>query len=383
MTINYTEILVKDLVAGYKNSDDEGVVAYGGKLNVRPKYQREFIYNDKERNAVINTILKEFPLNTMYWVKQGENYELMDGQQRTMSIAMFASNEFSVVINDHMKQFSGLTQAEKDIFLNYKLSVYVCEGTDKEQLDWFKTINIAGKPLTMQELRNAIYSGEWVTKAKKYFSKTGCTAYERFGKYLNGVAIRQDYLETALAWIQDSTKDEMIESYMSEHQFDNDADELQLYFENVVAWVKTKFTEYRKEMKGLEWGLFYNKYKDKKLNAAELETRIKELILDDEVTSKKGIYLYLLSGNEQTLSLRQFSEAQRGQMYEKQKGFCANSNGTAKGLKGVKCQNEGVKLPIEQMHADHIMPWSKGGKTELDNCQMLCAACNLAKSDKI
>ena len=136
-------------------------------------------------------------------------------------------------------------------------------------------------------------------------------------------------------------------------------------------------------MKGLEWGLFFNKYKDKKLNAAELETRIKELILDDEVTSKKGIYLYLLSGDERALSLRQFSEAQRGQMYEKQKGFCANSAGNAKGLRGVKCQNEGVKLPIEQMHADHIMPWSKGGKTELNNCQMLCAACNLAKSNKV
>ena len=386
MTIKYTEILVKELVNGYKNSDEEGVVAFGGKLDVRPKYQRNFIYEEKERNAVIDTILKEFPLNTMYWVKQGENYELLDGQQRTISIAMFANNEFNMIIGDHMKQFNNLTEAEKDIFLNYKLSVYVCEGTDKEQLDWFKTINIAGKPLTTQELRNAIYyQGEWITDAKRYFSKTGCAAYDNFGKYLNGVAIRQDYLETALAWIQNSRKDDAIEAYMSEHQFDKDADELKLYFEKVVSWVKAKFPKYRKEMKGLEWGLFYNAYKDKPLNANELEARIKELFMDDEVTSKKGIYAYLLSGDERTLSLRAFTESQKSQVYEAQGGLCANGGGVkdgGKGLKGVKCPHENEKLELTQMHADHIMPWSKGGKTELSNCQMLCRECNSQKSDK-
>ena len=373
MNITLHEISVKNLVKGYQNSDEEGVLAYDKKLNVRPKYQREFIYGEKERNAVIATLMQNFPLNTMYWVKNSQTYELMDGQQRTLSIAMFVNGDFSMDINGRRCKFDNLTQSEQEIILNYKLMVYVCEGDDKEKLDWFKIINIAGKPLTMQELRNAIYTGEWLSSAKAYFSKTGCAAFQQGGKYLNGTAIRQDYLETALLWISALKYGKGdIERYMSENQHGKNADELWAYFSAVINWVQMKFPKYRKEMKGLEWGFFYNTYKNKNLDSTELENEVAKLMSDDEVTSKKGIYAFVLSRNEKYLNLREFSDSQKRQAYEKQGGICANK----------KCSNAGRKFEIDEMEADHIKAWSKGGKTELSNCQMLCRECNRTKSAK-
>ncbi len=367
MKIKLNEIPVRDVVNGYVDSAENGVVGYGGRLNIRPAFQREFIYKDKQRDEVIYTITKNFPLNVMYWVKSDDgNYEVLDGQQRTISICQYVTGDFSVIIDGMPRKFDNLTDTEQNQILDYPMMIYICEGTDKEKLDWFKIINIAGEQLTAQELRNAIYTGEWLTEAKKYFSKTQCPAYQIAGDYLNGSAIRQNYLETALKWIAEREGIE-IEDYMSQHQHDTNCNELWLYFQGVVNWVKATFPTYRsKLMKGLDWGIYYNKYGSQKFDPKALESRIVELIDDEDVSNQKGIYEYLLDGQEKHLSIRAFSPKMARTAYERQKGICP------------KCGNH---FEIEEMQADHITPWSKGGKTIPENCQMLCADCNRKKSD--
>lgn len=360
MKIELNEIPIRDIIEGYIDNQENGVVGYNGKLDIRPPFQREFIYNEKERNAVIETINKEFPLNVMYWSKNGDKYELLDGQQRTLSICQYVNGDFSV----DYKGFNNLTPDLQEKILNYKLMIYICEGTPSEKLDWFKIINIAGEKLTDQELRNSQYTGTWLHDAKRHFSKSGCPAYQIAEKYLNGVAIRQDYLETALEWI--SSRDEIeIEEYMRIHQNDQDANELWIYFQSVIDWINRLFPKYRKEMKGIDWGDLYNKYKDQSYNSDKLEERIVELMSDDDITSKKGIYLYLITGKEKYLSIRSFTDNQKREAYERQKGICPN------------CNNH---FEIGEMEADHITPWHDGGKTIPENCQMLCRECNRRKS---
>ena len=363
MKIDLHKIPIREVAAGYVDSAENGVIGYGGKLNIRPAFQREFIYKEKERNEVIRTIKKKFPLNVMYWVKSADGtFELLDGQQRTISFCQYVSGDFSV---DH-RGFANLTKTEQEEILNYSLMIYICEGTDKEKLDWFKIINIASMELTAQELRNAIYTGEWLMEAKKYFSKPQCLATKIAGEYLTGPANRQKDLETALKWI--SSRDDIeIEDYMSKHQHDTNCNELWLYFQAVISWVKATFPTYRgKLMKGLEWGIYYNKYGTNAYDPKKLETRIAELLDDDDVSNQKGIYEYLLDGQEKHLNIRAFSEKMARTAYERQKGIC------------TKCKKH---FQIEQMQADHIKPWSKGGKTAAENCQMLCADCNRKKSN--
>ena len=391
MQIDKTEMSIKELARGYTRDEESGqVVAYAdssgvARLNIRPKYQREFVYKEAQRNAVIDTILKGFPLNIMYWVKNEDfsaecEYEVLDGQQRTISICEYVKGSFSVLWKGSSQYFHNLPDDMKEKFLDYKLDVYVCQGSESEKLEWFKTINIAGETLTNQELRNAVYASEWLSDAKLRFSKEKGLAVLKGAKYLKGSALRQEFLETAIAWIVDSKRDEKICEYMAKHAKDSkNADELWGYFSSVIDWVEMKFPTYRKEMKGVEWGFFYNLYKDKDLDAKELESTIAKLMQDDEITSKKGVYEYVLSGDEKHLSLRAFSDSIKRAVYEYQKGVCANSDGH---IKGVKCPHEKQKLELEQMEADHIIPWSKGGKTERENCQMLCVKCNRAKSAK-
>ncbi|EPI3057834.1 HNH endonuclease family protein [Campylobacter upsaliensis] len=391
MQIDKTEIKIKELIAGYTRDEESSqVIAYAdssgvARLNIRPKYQREFVYKEAQRNAVIDTILKGFPLNIMYWVKNVDSsaeceYEVLDGQQRTISICEYVKGSFSIQWNDKSQYFHTLSKDLQEKFLDYKLNVYVCQGSESEKLEWFKTINIAGETLTNQELRNAVYASVWLSDAKRRFSKPNGLAVLKGAKYLNGSALRQEFLESAIAWKVDSRKDEKICEYMAKNAKDSkNADELWEYFAKVIDWVEMKFETYRKEMKGLEWGLFYNTYKDKPLDAKELESKIIELMQDDEVGSKKGVYAYVLSGDEKHLSLRAFSESVKRAVYEKQGGVCANSDGH---IKGVQCPNEKQKLDIKQMEADHILAWSKGGKTEKENCQMLCRECNRKKSAK-
>lgn len=360
MKIELKEITVEELTKGYQDNEENGVIGYDGKLDIRPPYQREFIYKDKQRDAVINTLTEDFPLNVMYWAEREDgNYEVIDGQQRTISICQYINGDFGF----NLRYFDNLQNDEKEKIKNYKLMVYLCSGTDSEKLKWFQTINIAGEKLTEQELRNAVYSGSWVSEAKRYFSKNACPAYGLASNYLTGSPIRQDYLETAINWISKGN----IEVYMAKHQHDPNANELWLYFQSVINWVKVTFTKYRKEMKSVQWGFLFNEFKDKSFDAKKLEEEIAKLMQDEDVTNKKGIYDYVLTRKEKHLNIRAFTDNQKREAYERQKGIC------------TKCQ---VHFELNEMEADHITPWHEGGKTSSENCQMLCKNDNRIKSGK-
>ena len=360
MNIELKEITVRELTNGYEDNEEGGVVGFGGKLDIRPPYQREFIYKDRQRDAVIDTITKDFPLNVMYWaVREDGNFEVIDGQQRTISISQFVEGDFAF----NNRFFHNLQKDEQEQILNYKLMVYLCSGTDSEKLEWFKTINIAGEKLTDQELRNAVYSGSWVSDAKRYFSKNGCAAYGLGGDYMTGSPIRQDYLETTIKWISGDT----IEAYMAKNQHEPNANELWLYFQAVINWVKAVFPKYRKEMSGIQWGDLYNEFKDQKFDSKKLDAEITKLMMDEDVQNKKGIYTYVLTRKEKYLNIRAFSPNQKREAYERQKGIC------------VVCKEH---FELNEMEADHIDPWHSGGKTTAENCQMLCREDNRRKSGK-
>lgn len=364
MKIELHTIKVRDLIAGFADKGEDGVVGYHGKLDIRPKYQREFVYKDSQRAAVVDTVRKGFPLNVMYWVKRDkDNYEVLDGQQRTLSICQYVSNEFFVDWNGTLLAYQNLTGDQRGQILDYELTVYICEGTDSEKLAWFETINIAGEKLTEQEIRNAVYAGSWTVDAKKYFSKTNGPAYGLAHNYLSGVCNRQDYLETAIRWISKGK----IGEYMAEHQHDPNATALWLYFQSVITWVKALFPHYRREMKGVEWGTLYDRYGANTHDAAKLEVCVKKLMADSDVVKKSGIYAYVFDSDEHHLQLRTFDDNTRREVYERQKGVCK------------LC---GKHFPLEEMEADHITPWVEGGRTIAANCQMLCRSCNRRKSDK-
>jgi hypothetical protein len=376
MKIDLKKITVREVAKGYVDNDEGGVVGYDGKLNIRPKYQREFVYDGKKREAVLQTIRKGFPLNVMYWaVNDDDTFEVLDGQQRTISFCQYAKGDFSIVIDGKPMAFHNLTQSQKDQLLDYELMVYVCEGDDKEKLDWFEIVNIAGVKLTAQELRNAVYTGPWLSDAKAKFSKSNGPAYGLASKYVSGSPIRQELLETALEWIVRRDGQKIVEEYMSAHQHDPNANELWTYFRNVIEWVQDTFTVYRKEMKGIEWGPLYDAYKDQVVDTAALEERVATLMQDDDITRRKGIYAYVLTGDERHLSIRQFTDSEKRAAYERQKGLCANKTHCL-----TPGNTDGKKVfDITEMEADHITPWSKSGKTDAANCQMLCLPCNRQK----
>ena len=340
--------------------------AFLGKLDVRPPYQRDFVYKVKQRDAVVNTVKMGFPLNVMYWaVREDGNFEVIDGQQRTISICQYVKGDFSF----QNLYFNNLPDDRQEQILNYPLDVYQCTGTDGERLDWFRTINIAGALHTDQELRNAVYAGSWLSDAKRYFSKTGCVAYQIGQDYLDGRPIRQHYLQAVIDWISDAGgNSNIIERYMGKHQHDADAKPLWNYFQQVMEWVAATFTTKRKKiMRRVPWGILYNQFNDKIYDANAIEAEIVKLIDDDEVTNQKGIYRYILTRDEKYLSLRTFNNKEKQKAYEKQKGICP------------QCP-EKKHWELEEMEADHITPWHSGGRTVQENCQMLCKDHNRRKS---
>ena len=360
MDIKLRHVSVRDLVEGYSDDDDGAVRGYRGRLDIRPPFQREFVYDDKQREAVIDSITENYPLNVMYWADREDaegTFEIIDGQQRTISIAEYVNGVFSH--ND--KYFENLTKDEQSHIYDYKLMVYVCKGTDREKLNWFEIINIAGEKLLPQELLNATYSGTWLTDAKRRFSKPGCVAQKLSQHCLSGKPKRQDLLQTALKWINGDN----IRDYMARHQRSKNADELWLHFKSVIAWVDSCFTVQRPtHMKKVDWGELYKTYRSVSVDPVAIESKVKRLMVDDDVKKKHGIYSYIFSGDERDLDLRTFTPAQKTKAYELQNGVCPRCN---------------KSFQFEQMEGDHIDPWSEGGKTVDDNCQMLCKKCNRRK----
>ena len=373
MTIKQIEVTVGEITEGYVNNDELGVRGYGGRLDIRPPYQREFIYNEKEQQAVITTVLSGYPLNVMYWVKRGEDaecpFEVMDGQQRTLSLCEYVAGKFSYDFKNFFNQPADIQRK----ILDYKLTVYVCEGEPSEKLEWFKTINIAGKPLNEQEINNAVYAGPFVSDAKRHFSKSTCGAY-RLGKDLvNGTPIRQDFLKKALEWMADHEtrggKRQTAVGYMAEHQHDPNANNLWSYFQSVLNWAITNFDpkKFRKIMKGLDWAMLYDRYGTQTLDTVALGKRISNLMRDSEIQKQNGIIPYVLTGDEHWLDLRAFPDDIKLAVWEEQ---------------GHRCTLCGKEFDYEFMEGDHITPWRDGGRTVKENCQMLCKECNRRKSAK-
>ncbi len=296
----------------------------------------------------------------MYWaVREDGNFEIIDGQQRTISLCQYAKGDFY----RHGLYFDNLPDDKQDAFLNYRLMIYLCSGTASEKLDWFKVVNIAGAELSDQELRNAVYPGPWLADAKRYFSRKNCSANNLGGQYMNGEYERQEFLETIIKWRSGGK----IEEYMAQHQHDENANDLWPYFQTIISWIEATFQTYRKEMKGIGWGPLYDQFKDEKLDTGQIEDRIKKLLEDEDVSNKKGIYAYILTGKEKHLNIRAFSDSQKREAYERQDGKCAI------------CQET---FDIAEMEADHITPWHAGGKTLPENCQILCREDNRRKSGK-
>lgn len=364
---------IKDVFNGYVDRDDEGVFAYGGKLAIRPPYQREFVYNIKQSEDVIHTILKGFPLNVMYWVKTGEDtYEVLDGQQRTLSVMRYLDHKYPIKLNGQSYYIDSLPDDYYKVIMEYEFMVYVCEGEESEKLEWFKIVNVAGEELKDQELRNSVYTGKWLSDAKKHFSKRNCAAKGLSDRYIKGDPNRQELLEKALKGICEYQGIKEITEYMSLHKTDNDADELWQYFQDVMNWVSKIFPEYYSDMKGLDWCHLYNKYSKNSYNSSTMKSEVKRLHEDDDVGKRNGIYEFLLCRNTDPfagrfLNLRSFEKRDKIAAYSRQNGICPICN---------------KKFKYEEMEGDHIKPWSKGGKTVPENCQMLCKDCNAKKTDK-
>lgn len=386
MQITKTKINVKDLVNGYVNDTDtdieKGVYAYDGKLCVRPAFQRSFVYDKQQENAVIDTVLKGFPLNLMYWVDNGDGtYDCLDGQQRTISLCNFADGISSIknpAINDgkatYIHNLHRTNPELEQAFYDYELEVYICKGTKAEQLAWFKTINIAGEELYPQELRNVSYVSPWLTDAKRYFSKANgsstakCPAERIGGEYTNKNANRQEILAQVISWIMDTDikDDEAICQYMEDHVLDKDASDLWNYFNNVINWVTEIFPGvYDKGMKTVNWGKLYNEYKNIDIDPDEIADEFQEL-MEAKATKELDISVakiceYCISHDDTLLKHRAFNEAQKTTLYNRQKGICPD------------CGKHFLK---SEMHAHHIVPWYNGGLTELDNGVMLCKECH-------
>ena len=380
MEIELKLIKVKDVFKGFVDNDDDGVFAFDGKLAIRPPYQREFVYDSDKSEAVLQTVIKSFPLNIMYWVQtkgekfdsQDSEFEILDGQQRTLSLMKYLKHQFSIELEGKKYYWDSLPDDVYNAIMEYELMVYVCKGTTSEKLDWFRVVNIGGEKLTDQELRNSVYTGEWLTDAKKYFSKRTCAAKRLSDKYIIGDPNRQELLEKALKGICENKKIKNITDYMSEHQKDSNASELWEYFQNVIDWIESTFPKYYADMKGVDWMHLYNKYGSNTYDSTKNAEETKRLHLDDDVQKYSGIYEFLLARPTDPyagrfLNLRGFEERDKIAAYNKQKGICP------------VCKKY---FEYDEMEGDHKKPWSKGGHTVPENCQMLCKECNEKKSNK-
>lgn len=382
-----TDITVKDICEGFVYNELEGKGLFGlsGKLTIQPEYQRNYIYSSdggKREMAVIESVLKGYPIGLIYFNKLTDiNLEVLDGQQRITSLGRFVTDKFAIKDENGMQYFGAMAKDKKTKILETKLTIYECEGTETEIKEWFKTINIAGVPLNNQELLNAVYSGPFVTLSKEEFSNSQNANIQKWSVYISGSANRQEFLECALDWVSKGN----IGDYMSRHRFDKNINELKKYFNSVIDWVSSVFTDVENEMRGIEWGRLYEEYHAKAYNPAKVSAEVQKLYGDPYVNNRKGVYEYILGGSTDTklLDVRIFDEATKRSVY-------ASQTKTAKAKNKSNCShcaighdaNKNKIWNFNEMDADHVSAWSKGGTTSAKNCQMLCKTHNRAKGNR-
>jgi hypothetical protein len=382
-----TDLTVANLCDGfvYNQLEGKGLFGLGGKLTIQPEYQRNYIYADnggKKEQAVIESLLKGYPLGLIYFNKVEKNrFEVLDGQQRITSIGRFVTNKFAIMDNGHPKNFDSLAADQKARILGSTLLIYECEGTETEIKQWFQTINIAGVPLNQQELLNAIYSGPFVTRAKAEFSNGQNANIQKWSAYVKGSANRQDFLERALEWVSQGD----IGGYMSRHRANDNINELKTYFNSVIDWVSSVFADVEKEMQGLEWGRLYEQYHSQSYDPAQVSGEVKRLYGDPYVKNRRGIFEYILGGSQDSrlLDVRVFDDATKKSVYAKQ-----TTAAKAEGISNCPLcavghgANKSRIWDFAEMDADHVAAWSKGGGSSAENCQMLCVTHNRAKGNK-
>lgn len=381
-----TDITVKDICEGFVYNELEGKGLFGlsGKLTIQPEYQRNYIYADGKRDvAVIESILKGYPLGLIYFNKVSENnLEVLDGQQRITSFGRYVTDKFAVKDENGMEQyFRGIASDKQKKILETKLLIYECEGTESEIKDWFKTINIYGVPVNAQEILNAVYSGPFVTLGKAEFSNSQNSNIQKWGAYISGSANRQEFLERALDWVSKGNIDE----YMSRHRYDKNITELKKYFNSVIDWASAVFTDVESEMRGLEWGRLYEEYHHKSYNPTKVSKEVQKLYGDSYVKNRKGIFEYILGGSTDTklLDVRIFDDATKKNVYATQTKKAESSGKSNCPLCAIGHDANKSKIwKLNEMDADHVTAWSKGGATDIKNCQMLCKTHNRAKGNK-
>ena len=386
MKTTLTQIPVSDLVNGFVYNELEGKGLFGlsGKLTIQPEYQRNYIYADGKRDvAVIRSILAGYPLGLLYFTKVGpEKFEVLDGQQRITSIGRYVSGKFAIMDERDIPQyFSGLPTDQQDRIMKTALLVYECEGTETEIKQWFETINIAGVPLNQQELRNAIYSGPFVTAAKVEFSNSQNANINKWSAYVRGTANRQDFLERAIEWVSQGE----VGDYMSAHRHDSNINQLKTYFNTVIDWVSGVFPMVEKEMQGLEWGRLYEQYHGQSYDPKKIKSAVEKLYGDPYVKNRKGIFEYVLGGahDQKLLQVRMFDEATRSAAYKTQTDAAKEKGISNCPLCAVGTDSNKERIyPISEMDADHVTAWSKGGATDVSNCQMLCKTHNRTKGNR-
>lgn len=386
ITSLFTNLSVRDIAEGfvYNELEGKGLFGWNGKLTIQPEYQRNYIYADGKKDvAVIQSLLKKYPIGLIYFVKTGENsYEVLDGQQRITSFGRYITGKFGILDENGIPNyFSGLSEEQRNTILDTQLTIYICEGAEVEIKQWFKTINIAGVPLNDQELLNAIYSGPFVTKAKEEFSNTANANIQKWSAFIRGNVSRQDYLETALKWVSQGN----IEDYMSQHRMDVQITHLKTYFTSVIDWINSVFKDVKPEMRGLEWGEFYEKYHTKPYNPELISQRVNDLYSDEAVRNKKGIFEFLLGGEKDTklLEIRFFEESVKKTKYAQQTAQARSNNCSNCPLCAVGSNANKSKIwKYSEMDADHVSAWSRGGTTDISNCEMLCSTHNKIKGNK-
>lgn len=388
-----TDLTIRQICEGfqYSESEEKGLFGWAGKLTIQPEYQRNYIYaNGKDDVAVIDSLLKEYPIGLIYFVEtEKDKYEILDGQQRITSIGRYVTNKFAWIDeNDIPYKFESLPKDKQDKIYNTELTIYICSGEESEIKEWFKTINIAGKPLNNQELLNSIYSGPFITKAKEVFSNSQNSNLHKWLSYMKVEVKRQGLLEVALSWVsKDWEKDGNLEKYMADHRHDDNINELTSYFNDVINWVSTIFIDVKDEMQYINWGKMYEKYHKNPYNSNDVSRKLNELYSDYFVNDKKGCYEYILNGCKQEdtklLNIRLFDEPTKKTVYESQTQTAKIKNISNCPMCVIENLSNKTKIwDYKDMDADHVTAWSKGGSTDISNCQMLCRTHNHIKGNR-